>query len=180
MCLVARAGPCDAESPATQEDDHAALCWQALRTNRHGSARSTYRKAMPARQPLEMPGCYGFHSTRPARGAPVDRPARCWRTDARRPSRSRRVIDYMPHMNDACAPSPNTVLRCKAGGRVMATTVAGPAGSQQRLDVCRDYCRAQSRPLPLEGCSREVPALRARSRVLCVSQSQRPLLCLPP
>src|SRR6516162_9474125 len=66
MCLVARAGPCDAESPATQEDDHAALCWQALRTNRHGSARSTYRKAMPARQPLEMPGRYSFHSTRPA------------------------------------------------------------------------------------------------------------------
>jgi hypothetical protein len=25
-----------------------------------------HRKAMPARQPLEMPGCYGFHSTRPA------------------------------------------------------------------------------------------------------------------
>src|SRR5215471_19160055 len=25
-----------------------------------------HRKAMPARQPLEMPGRYGFHSTRPA------------------------------------------------------------------------------------------------------------------
>src|SRR5262249_19850279 len=30
MCLVARAGPCDAESASTQEDDYAALCWQAL------------------------------------------------------------------------------------------------------------------------------------------------------
>ena len=52
--------------------------------------------------------------------------------------------------------------------------------SRQRLDVCRDCCRAQRRPLPLEGCSRKVPALRARSPVLCVSQSRRPLLCLPP
>src|SRR5215831_15765642 len=30
MCLVARAGPCDAASASTQEDDYAALCWQAL------------------------------------------------------------------------------------------------------------------------------------------------------
>src|SRR6516165_3568001 len=30
MCLVARAGPCDAESASTQEDDYATLCWQAL------------------------------------------------------------------------------------------------------------------------------------------------------
>src|SRR5262245_4480570 len=30
MCLVARAGSCDAESASTQEDDYAALCWQAL------------------------------------------------------------------------------------------------------------------------------------------------------
>jgi hypothetical protein len=30
MCLVARAGPCDAKSASTQEDDYAALCWQAL------------------------------------------------------------------------------------------------------------------------------------------------------
>jgi hypothetical protein len=34
--------------------------------NRHRSARLMYRKAMRARQPLEMPGRYGFHSTRPA------------------------------------------------------------------------------------------------------------------
>ena len=65
-CLVARAGPCDAESPATQEDDHAALCWQALRTTVTGQPGSTHRKAMPIRQPLEMPGRYCFHSTRPA------------------------------------------------------------------------------------------------------------------
>src|SRR5947199_8062298 len=35
----------------------------------------------------------------------------------------------MPHLNDACAPSPNIVLRCEAGGRAMARTVAGSAGS---------------------------------------------------
>ena len=28
--LVARSGPCDAESASAKEDDHAALCWQAL------------------------------------------------------------------------------------------------------------------------------------------------------
>ena len=39
-CLVARAGPCDAESASTQEDDHAALCWQALRTTVTGQPGS--------------------------------------------------------------------------------------------------------------------------------------------
>ena len=34
--------------------------------NRHGSARLDAQKGMPARQPLEMPGRYRFHSTRPA------------------------------------------------------------------------------------------------------------------
>src|SRR5436190_8386095 len=34
----------------------------------------------------------------------------------------------MPHLNDAWAPSPNTV-RCEAGGRAMVTTVEGPVGS---------------------------------------------------
>ena len=34
--------------------------------NRHGSARLDAQKDMPARQPLEMPGCYRFHSTRRA------------------------------------------------------------------------------------------------------------------
>ena len=33
--------------------------------NRHGSARFDAQKAMPIRQPLEMPGRYCFHSTRP-------------------------------------------------------------------------------------------------------------------
>jgi hypothetical protein len=33
--------------------------------NRHGSARFE-AQAMPIRQLLEMPGCYYFHSTRPA------------------------------------------------------------------------------------------------------------------
>src|ERR1700752_1680205 len=36
----------------------------------------------------------------------------------------------MPHLNDAWAPSPNTVLPCEAGGRAMAMTVEGPVGSQ--------------------------------------------------
>src|SRR5215469_16587215 len=66
MCLVARAGPCDAENPATQEDDHAALCWKALRTTATRHPASTYRKAKPVRQILEMPSRYCFHSTRPA------------------------------------------------------------------------------------------------------------------
>src|SRR3954452_213777 len=52
--------------------------------------------------------------------------------------------------------------------------------SSQRLDLCRDCRRAQHWPLPLERRSRKVSALRARSPVLCVSQSRRPLLCLPP
>ena len=65
MCLVTRAGPCDAENPATQEDDHAALCWKALRTTATRHPASTYRKAKPARQILEMPSRYCFHSTRP-------------------------------------------------------------------------------------------------------------------
>ena len=34
--------------------------------NRHGSARFDAQKSMPARQPLEMPGRYRFHSTRSA------------------------------------------------------------------------------------------------------------------
>ena len=66
MCLVTRAGPCDAENPATQEDDHAALCWKALRTTATRHPASTYRKAKPARQILEMPSRYRFYSTRPA------------------------------------------------------------------------------------------------------------------
>ena len=66
MCLVTRACPCDAENPATQEDDHAALCWRALPTTATRHPASTYRKAMPVRQPLEMPGRYDFHSNRPA------------------------------------------------------------------------------------------------------------------
>ena len=65
-CLVVRAGPSDAESASTQEDDHAALCWQALRTTVTGQPGSKHKKAMPIRQQLEMPGCYYFHSTRPA------------------------------------------------------------------------------------------------------------------
>jgi len=64
-CLVARAGPCDAESPATREDDHAVLMLASTPYNRHGSARFDAQKAMPIRQPLEMPGRYCFHSTRP-------------------------------------------------------------------------------------------------------------------
>ena len=43
-------------SASTQEDDHAALCWQALRTT------VTYADT----QPLEMPSRYRFHSNRPA------------------------------------------------------------------------------------------------------------------
>jgi hypothetical protein len=34
--------------------------------NRHGSARFDAQRNMPARQPLEMPGRYRFHSIRPA------------------------------------------------------------------------------------------------------------------
>jgi hypothetical protein len=34
--------------------------------NRHRSARLDAQRGMRARQPLEMPGRYGFHSTRPA------------------------------------------------------------------------------------------------------------------
>ena len=34
--------------------------------SRHGLARLDAQKSMPARQPLEMPGRYRFHSTRPA------------------------------------------------------------------------------------------------------------------
>jgi len=41
------------------------LCWQALHTTAAGQPGSTHRKAMPIRQPLEMPGRYCFHSTRP-------------------------------------------------------------------------------------------------------------------
>ena len=65
-CLVGQGGPCDAETASIQEDDHAALCWQALRTTVTGQPGSAHRKAMPARQPLEMSGRYRFHSTRPA------------------------------------------------------------------------------------------------------------------
>src|SRR5215831_21413377 len=44
----------------------------------------------------------------------------------------------MPHLNDARALSANTVLRCEAGERAMATTVPGPVerhdtGRLQRL-----------------------------------------------
>jgi uncharacterized protein (DUF983 family)/phenylpyruvate tautomerase PptA (4-oxalocrotonate tautomerase family) len=42
----------------------------------------------------------------------------------------RRAGRNMTHQNDAWASSPNTVLPCAAGGRAMATTVAGPVGSQ--------------------------------------------------
>ena len=128
--------------------------------NRHRSAWSD--DAMPARQPLEMPGRYGFHSTRPARGAPVDRPARCWRTDPRRPSRSRRLIDYMRHLNDAFAPSPNTVLWCEAGGRAMARTVAGPTGSHNN-----DWTSAETT------CSRpRAPSWRCNGRSGCTASAR--------
>jgi len=76
---------------------------------------------MPARQPLEMPSRYRFHSTRPGglskggqcprreaacsslqlRGSVDDLVARQLACASRRPSRSRRVIDYMSHLNDA-------------------------------------------------------------------------------
>jgi uncharacterized protein (DUF983 family) len=97
--------------------------------NRDGSARFDVQKGYADTPTIRNARSLLFplHSLGAERA--VDRPARCWRTDARAPSRSRRVIDYMPHLNDACAPSPNTVLRCEAGGRAMATTVAGPAGS---------------------------------------------------
>jgi hypothetical protein len=65
-CLVAQGRPCDAETASIQEDDHAALCWQALRTTVTGQPGSKHKKAMPICQLLEMPGCYYFHSTRPA------------------------------------------------------------------------------------------------------------------
>src|SRR5258705_4419163 len=38
----------------------------------------------------------------------------------------------MPHLNDAWAPSPNTVLPCEAGGRAMVPTVEGPVGSHDK------------------------------------------------
>ena len=44
-CLVARAGPCDAESPATREDDHAVLMLASTPYNRHGSARFDVQKS---------------------------------------------------------------------------------------------------------------------------------------
>jgi Protein of unknown function (DUF983)/Protein of unknown function (DUF3551) len=55
-------------------------------------------------------------------------------TASRRSTRAGRrdhagLFDYMPHLNDAWAPPPNTVLPCEAGGRAMATTVEGPVGS---------------------------------------------------
>ena len=100
--------------------------------NRRGSARFDVQKGYADTPTIRNARSllFPFHS--PCARRAVDRPARCWRTRARprRPLRSRRVIDYMPHLNDACAPSPNTVLRCEAGGWAMATTAAGPTGSQ--------------------------------------------------
>ena len=63
----------------------------------------------------------------------------------------------------------------------MATTAAGPTGSHDNDWTSAETAAGRNVGRSLwRGCSRKVPALRARSPVLCVSQSRRPLLCLPP
>src|SRR3954451_16197077 len=57
-------GSCGAESASTQEDDHVALCWQALLVT--VTAQPVTRAVnMSEHQTLEMSGRYRFHSTRP-------------------------------------------------------------------------------------------------------------------
>ena len=65
-CLVVRAGSCDVGDCIHPRRRSRRPMLASTPHNHHGSARFDYEKDMPARQPLEMPGRYRFHSTRPA------------------------------------------------------------------------------------------------------------------
>jgi hypothetical protein len=114
-CVVARAGSRNAESASTLEDNHAALCWQALRTTATGQPGSTPRKIMPIRQPLEMPGRYCFHSTRPVPwkrlsvASSVDRQSKS-RVNFRR-TRRRCFRVWFPSSGKAWAGRPDRAIR---------------------------------------------------------------------
>src|SRR5215467_9408642 len=54
--LVARAGSCDAGSASTQEADHAAPCWQALRTTVTYAGTPTIGNAQSLSFPFHSPG----------------------------------------------------------------------------------------------------------------------------
>src|SRR5215510_4621156 len=62
-------GSCDAGSASTQEDDHAALCWRALRTTVTYAGTPTIGNAQSLSFPFHSPGGLSKEGQRPRREA---------------------------------------------------------------------------------------------------------------